>query len=383
MHGSQARFTVLLIVALVCLWAPARSSAQATPVAPVGQTQARLGSARGTVTDSSAGVLPGVTVSASVAGKSLTATVTNSAGEFLFDGLPVGPVDLSFHLDGFEDSKVSVTIQPGRPGNEARLVQQLGLSGRTESVTVLGDPPPTPPRPRPVLVSVPDHDQASVCGPAEADGPVPSFGAVRSRQDEATQGFFAGGDELLIAGGTLNGLEVGQNFVVRRRYSTSLTSRKGVIVEGEHSSGLLQIVSVEEQSSSAVVVYACDEMMAGDYLVPFEPEPIRVPDPAGMPAFDNAARILFADAGQTLGAPRRMMVIDRGTRHGFVAGQRLTLFRRSRFGDAKPAVIGEAIVVSARANSATVRVDQATDVIFPGDSGDFAAPQRPPSRAKK
>jgi hypothetical protein len=234
-----------------------------------------------------------------------------------------------------------------------------------------------------VLAPVPEHDQASVCGPAEADAPVPSFGAIRSRRDEKTQGFFAAGDELLIDGGTQNGLDVGQNFVVRRRYPTTLTTRKGVIIEGEHSSGLLQIVSVDTQSSPAVVVYACDEMMAGDYLTPFTPDPIRMPDPVGMPAFDNAARILFGDAGQMLGAPRRMLVIDRGARHGIQPGQRLTLFRRSRFGNTKPAVVGEAVVVAARDNSATVRVEQATDVIFFGDSGDFAAPQRPPARAQK
>jgi hypothetical protein len=76
-----------------------------------------------------------------------------------------------------------------------------------------------------------------------------------------------------------------------------------------------------------------------------------------------------------------MMVIDRGTRLGIQPGQRVTLFRRSRFGSRRPAVIGEAIVVSARKDSATIRVEQATDVIFFGDGGDWAAPQPPALRA--
>jgi len=152
---------------------------------------------------------------------------------------------------------------------------------------------------------------------------------------------------------------------------------------GEHSSGLLQLVSVEEQTSTALVVYACDEMMTGDYLAPFEPEPIRAPDPVGTPAFDMAARILFGDPGQQLGVTRRMMVIDRGARQGVQPGQRLTLFRRSRFSGAKPAVVGEAVVVAVRRESATVRIEQATDVIFFGSDGDWAAPQQPPSLASK
>lgn len=385
MRVFKAHFTILLVVALIAaaasgLLAAQTASADAARAAAAG---ARPGSVRGTVVDQSAGVLPGVTVSATAAdGRSLDTTVTNASGEFALEKLPAGIASLTFHLDGFEESRVSVTIPPGG-GTLPRMVQTLNLPAHSEVVTVLGDPPPPPPPPRPVVVAVPDHDPASVCGPAEADGPVPPFGTIRSRQDEKTQGLFASGDELLIEGGTTRGLDVGQNFVVRRRYPTTLTGRKGVIVEGEHSSGLLQIVSVEAESSTAVVVYACDEMMAGDYLVPFAPDPIRAADPAGMPGFDNAARILFADAGQMVGAPRRMMVIDRGTAHGLLPGQRLTLFRRSRFNGAKPAVVGEAVVVAVRKNSATVRVEQATDVIFFGDGGDFAAPERPASRAQK
>ena len=98
-------------------------------------------------------------------------------------------------------------------------------------------------------------------------------------------------------------------------------------------------------------------------------------------AFDAAARILFADAGQTLGATDRMLVIDRGERAGVKAGQRFTIFRRSRFAGSKPVVVGEAIVVAVRRESATIRVEQATDAIFMGADGDWAAPQHAAQRA--
>jgi hypothetical protein len=38
--------------------------------------------------------------------------------------------------------------------------------------------------------------------------------------------------------------------------------------------------------------------------------------------------------------------------------------------------VGEGVVVSVRVDSATVRVDHATDAIFFGERGDWAAPQR-------
>jgi hypothetical protein len=381
MYLSAARVAILPIVALLTLGLPGRSSGQASsdPHLP--------GLVRGTTVDASAGVLPGVVVAAaSVDGRSLGSTVTNARGEFVLDGLPVGPVHLSFHLDGFEPSSASVTVGPQggpRPAADAPFVHRMDLLGVTENVTVRGDPPPPPPPPRLVLAPVPDHDQVSVCGPAMAEGDVPSFGTIRSRRDDETKVLFAAGDELLIDGGSLHGLAVGHNFVVRRRYPTALRygRNKSLIVMGEHSSGLLQIVDVEERVSTAVIVYACDEMMRGDYLTRFEPEPVHAPDPVGMPAFDRAARILFADAGQPLGVTGRMMVIDRGSRKDVRPGQRFTLFRRSRFGDARPLVIGGAVVVAVRTDSATIRVEHATDAIFFGERGDLAAPHQPPSLA--
>ncbi|MNC94958.1 hypothetical protein D3C83_119550 [compost metagenome] len=55
----------------------------------------------------------------------------------------------------------------------------------------------------------------------------------------------------------------------------------------------------------------------------------------------------------------------------------MTLFRRSRFGDHRPLVVGEAVVVAVRGASATILVERATDVIVFGEKGDLAAPQRP------
>jgi hypothetical protein len=112
--------------------------------------------------------------------------------------------------------------------------------------------------------------------------------------------------------------------------------------------------------------------MAGDWLAPFEPQPIRAPEPAGRPAFDRAAKIFLTDTGQLIGAPSRLMVIDQGSDNGVRIGQRLTLFRPARRGARRPAVIGDAVVVSVRFDSATIRVQHAIDVI---DLGDSAAPQ--------
>jgi hypothetical protein len=218
---------------------------------------------------------------------------------------------------------------------------------------------------------MPAHDRDSVCGPAKPTATLESLGTILSRRDAARE-LYATDDEVVVDGGTLDGLEVGQNVAVRRHFRVA--DAAGVPITGEHTAGVIQIVAAQEHVSSAVVVYACDEMRKGDFLAPFTPEPVRSPDPIGIPAFAAAARILYADAGQMLGAPRRLMVIDRGRDHGIHAGERVTLFRRGRGGAAKPSIVGDAVVVAVRSDSATIRVEGVSDVI---EAGDWAAPQRP------
>jgi hypothetical protein len=342
------------------------------------------GVVRGEVIDDSGGVMPGVTVVATAAdGRILATTVTDGVGGYVLKALPPGPVHLMFQLAGFETAVVELTV---RPGVESRVVERLGLAAITESVVVYSKAPAAPPRPlipldrqRPqlpppphqVVIPVATHDRDSICGPSKPGATAESFGTIRLRRYKAERGLYATGDELVIDGGTLNGLEVGRNLVVRRYYRVS--GLTGASVTAEHSSGLLQIVAADERSAIAVVMYACDELMTGDFLASFTPEPIRSPDPVGIPAFDAAARILFADAGQTLGVPRRLMVIDQGSEDRIRVGQRLTLFRRRRWDAGKPDVVGDAIVVAVRTNSATIRVERANDAI---SSGDWAAPQR-------
>ena len=344
---------------------------------PVTSTETVQGGIRGAVTDGSGGVLPGATVIVTSAdGRILATAVTDDVGGYVFRALPAGPVRVMLQLDGFATAVVELAVQPGA---ESVVVGRLGLAPITETVVVFGkapvDPPlppllPLQPPPR-VAIPVPRHDPESICGPAKP-GPTPdSFGTIRSRGHEAERGLYAKGDELIIDGGTLNGLAVGRNLVVRRYYRAD--GAAGAAATGEHTSGLLQIIAADERVSRAVVVYACDELMKGDFLASFKPEPMRTPDPVGTPAYTDAARILFGDAGQMLGVPGRLMVIDRGSEHGIRVGQRLTLFRRQSRRATAPSVVGDAVVVAIRTDSATIRVERATDAIA---FGDWAAPQR-------
>jgi Carboxypeptidase regulatory-like domain len=340
------------------------------------------GGVRGAVTDDSGGVLPGVTIVAtSRDGRVLGTAVTDEAGGYALGALPAGPVDLRFELEGFATGSAAVTIEPE---GEALVEKHLALAPLAETVNVYGQASPPPPPPPPAVVPVADHDRESICGPAKPGAVPESFGTIRSHRYDAERLLYTKDDQLMIDGGTANGLEAGQNLVVRRHYRAAGT--KAGAVKGEHTSGLLQIVAADERTATAVVIYACDEMMKGDFLASFNPEPVRTPESAGIPVFEDAARILFADAGQMLGVPRRLMVIDKGSDAGLRPGQRLTLFRssgpakagRTRREDPTPSIVGDAVIVAVRADSATIRVERATDVIA---FGDRAAPQDATSAA--
>jgi hypothetical protein len=333
---------------------------------------------RGVVSDESNGVLPGVTVVATAAdGRVLATTVTDGVGHYVIGPLAPGRVTVTFQLEGFAPATAQVTVGADV---DAVVSQRLLVATQTETVTVVGKvpvpppppppaPPPPRPRPKPVTRAVPEHDRDSICGPAKLGDTPESFGNIRSRRSEAN-GLYAAGDELVVDGGTLRGLQVGRNFVVRRTYRVEWDPREET---GEHTAGLIQIVAADEQTSAAVVIYACDEIVPGDRLASFKPEPLRAPAPAGTPDYRHAARILFPDLGHLVGAPRRKMVIDQGAASGVRVGQRVTLFRRRLSGGKEPVVVGDAVVVAVRADSATIRVEHVTDAIV---AGDMAAPQR-------
>lgn len=352
----------------------------ALPGAARAQAPAHLS---GTVTDESGGVLPGVTVTASARdGRVLATTTSDGNGAWSIDGLPAVPLKLSFQLDGFSPAASEIALMTGA---RAPHRQRLSIAAQSENVTVVGTAPPPPVAPTPIVVPLParptivpveEHARESVCGPTKLTAAAESFGTIRARRFGAEHGLYFAGDELVIDRGTADGLAIARNYVARRTFRTPAGSGAAT---GQHAAGLVQVVAADEHSAFAVVVYACDEVMRGDTLAAFKPEPALPPEPPGTPAFDDAARILFGDEGQLVGVPHRLMVIDRGETQGVRPGQRFTLFRPPRNSSAPPAVVGDAVAVSVRHDSATIRIESASDAIT---FSDLAAPQRHPAGKK-
>ena len=334
------------------------------------------GVVRGEVTDASGGLLPGVTVTVITAdGRVVGTTLTDGVGRYVFTAVPVGRITVNFELDGFDSVSVTATVAADV---ETRIAEKMRLAQFTENVTVFAAAPPEPPAPfvptprspRYVVVPVPLQELETICLPAKPGAGSESVATILTHIQGPGRTLYGKGDEIIVDAGAEDGLDVGRNLVVRRHYQARGASATGTT--GEQTTGMVQISSVGEKKSTAVVVHTCSEVRQGDFLAAYLPEVRRTPEPFGLPAFGDPIRILFADANQILGAPRRLMVIDRGSAHGMQPGQRLTLFRDDPRHIAPPFVVGEAVVVAVKTWSATIRVEHATDAIW---DGDWAAPQ--------
>lgn len=374
--SAVCRALAVLWALVASLVAPGWALAQADGLQP-GATL------HGQVRDTSGAAMPGVTVTATADGHAEPhVAVTDGTGTYALEGLPPGRWRVRFDLQGFETVTFdTVVLQVDR---QNRLDCQMRVAPVTEDVTVYGlaprDPSPPPQRPRaPEPLPLPEHDAASVCGPGLAPARPAPLARIRAHRHDAHRHLMIPGDEFVLDAGTDQGLHVGQNLVVRRTYRVERAGGTDQALTGEHTSGVIQVVMADPVAAFAVVVYACDEFVRGDYVEPFTPEPRRPPGPLGVPDYQRAARVLFGDEGQLLGAPRRALVIDRGRRDGLSPGQRVTFFRRSDRDRRAMVVVGEGIVVAAKDTSATVRVETATDAIYFGDG---VAPHRPDRRGE-
>jgi hypothetical protein len=363
------------MIAIARILALAAALALLSPPVEAQEQQSRV---TGRITDGSGGALPGVTITISSPRLRTVTVVTDGAGRFLSPALPADTYTLTFVLAGFETvTSAGVAVKPG----EVVVVdQQMGIASLAETVEVVAPapappPPPKPPAPRvelpkrPQPKPVPKELLASVCGPEQPAGPNLSLGQVVAHRDDSKRQLYGNGDALVINVGTNLGVAIGQNYVVRRRFRFGNRAVPLKLATfGEQTAGLIQVIETGPEHSTAVVVYLCGELYAGDLVEAFDALPMVVTQETGSAQFDEPARIVFGEHGQVMGSPGRLMVIDKGLTWGARRGGQVTIFRRSLGGEGPITSIGFAVIVAANADTSTIRIDRAIEPLFVGDS---------------
>ena len=199
---------------------------------------------------------------------------------------------------------------------------------------------------------------------------------VSGAQDTVARNLIGPSDLVVIAGGLDRGVQLGQQFFVRR---DPAVSRDAVGLRGITTAGWLQVVAVNDSTAIATIEHVCDGIEVGDFLEPYvslvlPPDIVRT-DTAGELDFSAPARVLFGDNERPSGGPGDFMIADAGTSSGVVPGDRLGIFRDVRQPGTPPAAVGEAVIVFADSETSVFRITRARHFV---DSGDFLVPRRRP-----
>jgi hypothetical protein len=230
------------------------------------------------------------------------------------------------------------------------------------------------------------------CAPTLAfEAPAPSL-LVTGGQDASTRHMFRPGDLVTINGGSDNGIEVGQEYYVRRVQPDQL-DKAGRISRSApatlRTAGWVKVYAIDKTMSLVTISHECDTPIEiGDYLEPFAvPQPVIADANPPKPQRENYGHILIGSDRRTMFAKNDFFTIDRGSDHGVTVGARYVIYRdKRRTETAKLPVtvelpstiiepeflfeIGDAVVVDVKPEISTLLATGSRSAFM---SGDYAA----------
>jgi LysM repeat protein len=206
----------------------------------------------------------------------------------------------------------------------------------------------------------------------QADVPITgSYGRVNTARYNLTVG-----DVIYLNQGRQNGLSAGQVFtVISPRQKVVHPKTREVFGRYYHYTGRVRILSVQEDTAIAEILQACDPVIVGEYLQPFEPEPVPLGRPTAMrpinypTAVENlqqAPIILFSQDELVSLFEDHLVFIDRGAEDDVTPGDIYTVYRMNRPG-LPPMPIGEVAVLSVHKKSSAAKIIESKTAIFVGD----------------
>jgi hypothetical protein len=215
---------------------------------------------------------------------------------------------------------------------------------------------------------IPAEVLALTCAPSNAYEIPPVPLRISGGQSLEARLTSAPGDLVTVNAGSANGMQVGQEFFVRRvlkdRDQTVSKTTPGTV----QTAGWIRIYAIDDEMSLATIVYACDAMMVGDYLEPFA-LPVGVPkgEKKGKPEKGNYARVMPGKERKLTYGAGEFIVIDRGKDHDIVPGSQFVIYHDKKKDGNFLYEVGEAVAVDVRENSATLSVTSSRSIVSVND----------------
>ena len=236
----------------------------------------------------------------------------------------------------------------------------------------------------PVMTHLSAEVIALACAPTLLfETPSPSL-LITGGQDSFTRQAYGPGDLITINGGSDNGIEVGQEYFVRRVQPGRDARMSRTNPASLRTAGWVRVYAVDKTMSLVTVTNACDTINVGDYLEPYvEPQvPVADANPP-KPQRENYGHIMLGADRRTSFAQNDFFVIDRGANHGVTLGERVIIYRdkrkleqtyRSTENRLPKGIVpeflyelGEAVVIDVKPEMSTLKVTLARDAMLAGD----------------
>src|SRR4029453_10442284 len=225
--------------------------------------------------------------------------------------------------------------------------------------------------PAPSSTSLSPEVLSLACAPAAAPEAPQTGLRITGGQDSFVRRIYGPGDLVTINAGTKNGIEVGQEYYVRRlqidRRAPVSADAPGTV----RTTGWIKVYSVDErdQLSLATITHACDTIEVGDYLEPFKlPVVPAVSKDRPKPERDNYGKVIAGSDRRASFGKGDYIVINRGTDHGIEMGSQFVLYRDKKMDENFLFAIGEGIATEVKENTATVLVTQSRTGMESGDT---------------
>jgi hypothetical protein len=223
--------------------------------------------------------------------------------------------------------------------------------------------------PAPVPTNLPSEVLSLACAPTLVFEAPSTPLRVTGGQEAFVRRTYAPGDLITINGGTDNGIEVGQEYYVRRVLQTEHGRPMGRENPATvRTSGWIRVYAVDRRMSLATITHACDTINVDDYLEPFVLPQVPAISAERLPAQrENYGRILVGNDRRQAFGRGDYFIIDRGSDHGVLVGAHFVVYRDKRAAGNFLFELGEAVAVDVRPESATLQVTVSRDAFLAGD----------------
>jgi hypothetical protein len=209
---------------------------------------------------------------------------------------------------------------------------------------------------------------AAVCAPRPTFELPDQSLRITGGQDSFVRRTFAPGDLVTLNAGTDNGIEVGQEYFVRRLQTEANRRPSRENPASVRTAGWIKVYAVDQEMSLATIVHACDTIDSDDYLEPFEMPVVPKASTENIkPQRDNYGHVMFgADYRRAFGKGD-FFIVDRGSDHGVAPGDRFVVYRNKHQAENFLYDLGEAVAIEVKPETSTLQVTVSRDYFAAGD----------------